>query len=241
MIAKNIKGKSFGGCVRYVMNESAELLEAEGVFADSAESIIRSFALQRAARSEIKQPVGHIPIAFSPEDSPRLTDDFMLQLAQEYMSEMGIANTQYIIVRHHNTDHDHLHIVYNRINNDYKRNVEVCKLLKDRHKLTYGKGKVKVKREKLNNPDKIKYEIYDTIAAKLPTCNSYKELEKRLYKTGIAIQYKYRSGGEKSEKNIQGVSFEKGGIAFKGSEIDRKFSHANLKKVMDSNMAELLK
>ncbi|MFV0418246.1 MAG: hypothetical protein ACK5KT_05905 [Dysgonomonas sp.] len=35
MIAKNIKGKSFNGCVNYVMNDTAELLEAEGVFADS--------------------------------------------------------------------------------------------------------------------------------------------------------------------------------------------------------------
>ncbi len=33
MIAKNIKGKSFKGCVSYVMNDTASLLEAEGVLA----------------------------------------------------------------------------------------------------------------------------------------------------------------------------------------------------------------
>ncbi|WP_446785872.1 hypothetical protein [Macellibacteroides fermentans] len=32
MIAKNIKGKSFKGCVSYVMHEGATLLEAEGVW-----------------------------------------------------------------------------------------------------------------------------------------------------------------------------------------------------------------
>lgn len=110
MIAKNIKGKSFKGCVRYVLNDSHELLEAEGVFADSAKSMIRSFAMQRSGRKEIKQPVGHIPISFSPEDSHRLTYNFMLQLAREYMEEMGIKNTQYIIVRHHNTENEHLHV-----------------------------------------------------------------------------------------------------------------------------------
>ena len=68
--------------------------------------------MQRSGRKEIKQPVGHIPIAFSPEDKERMTDDFMVKLAKEYMQEMGIRNTQYIIVRHHNTENPYLHIVY---------------------------------------------------------------------------------------------------------------------------------
>ena len=148
MIAKNIKGKSFKGCVNYVINDTAELLEVEGVFADSTKSMIRSFAMQRSGRKEIKQPVGHIPISFAPEDRARMTNGFMLQLAKGYMQEMGIKNTQYIIVRHHNTDNEHLHIVYNRIDNnlklisvnqDYKRNIKVCKKLKDKYNLTYGK------------------------------------------------------------------------------------------------------
>jgi hypothetical protein len=40
MIAKNIKGKSFKGCVSYVMNDTAELLEAEGVLADTTKAIL---------------------------------------------------------------------------------------------------------------------------------------------------------------------------------------------------------
>lgn len=102
MIAKNIKGKGFAGCVRYVLNDKHELLEAEGVLADSAESIIRSFAMQHSMRGEITKPVGHIPISFAPEDKHKMTNEFMLQLAKEYMQEMGIRNTQYIVVRHHN-------------------------------------------------------------------------------------------------------------------------------------------
>lgn len=120
MIAKNIKGKSFKGCVSYVMNDTAELLKAEGVFADNIKDMIRSFAMQRSGRKEVKQPVGHIPMSFAPEDKARMTNDFMLQLAKEYMRGMEVKNTQYIIVRHHNTDNEHLHIVYNRIDNNLK-------------------------------------------------------------------------------------------------------------------------
>ena len=243
MITKNIKGKSFKGCVRYVMNETAELLEAEGVLAGNKEEIIRSFAMQRSGRRDIKQPVGHIPISFAPEDKERMTDDFMIQLAKEYMEEMDIRNTQYIIVRHHNADNEHLHIVYNRIDNnlnlisvnyDYKRNIKVCKKLKDRHKLTYGEGKDRVKREKLRTPDSVKYLLYDIIKAILPYCTSGKEFQGYLQSKGINVEFKHkRTTGE-----IEGISFRYDEVAFKGSQIDRKFSYGNLKKEFEKNLRE---
>lgn len=240
MIAKNIKGKSFKGCVSYVMNDMATILEAEGIWADNTKNIIRSFAMQRSDRKEIKQPVGHIPISFSPEDKDRMTNEFMVQLAKEYMQEMGIKNTQYIIVRHDNTENPHLHIVYNRINNDlklisvnhdYKRNVKVCKNLKDKYNLTYGKGKEKVKREKLDNPDKVKYKIHDVIKTVLPYCKTPNELKSILNQVGIETEFKLkRTTGE-----IEGISFRYENIAFKGSQIDRKFSYGNLEKEFVKN------
>lgn len=244
MIAKNIKGKSFKGCVNYVMNDTAELLEAEGVFANNAKDMIRSFAMQRSGRKEIKQPVGHIPISFAPEDKHRMTNEFMMQLAKEYMQEMGIENTQYIIVRHHNTDNDHLHIIYNRINNDlklisvnqdYKRNIKTCKKIKDKYNLTYGKGKEKVKREKLDNPDKAKYYIHDAIKAVFPSCKVPADLRFALKEYGIEIEYKFR----RTTKEIEGVSFSYNNISFKGSQIDRKFSFGNLKKEFQKNIERL--
>lgn len=244
MIAKNIKGKSFKGCVNYVMNDTAELLEAEGVFADNTKSMIRSFAMQRSGRKEVKQPVGHIPISFAPEDKGRMTNDFMLQLAKEYMQEMGIKDTQYIIVRHHNTDNEHLHIVYNRIdndlklisvNNDYKRNIKVCEKLKDKYDLTYGKGKEKVKREKLNNPDKVKYYIHDAIKTVLSDCKNPADLRFELLKFGINLEYKLK----RTTREIEGVSFKYDNICFKGSEIDRKFSFGNLQKAFRENISIL--
>ncbi len=246
MIAKNIKGKSFKGCVSYVMNETAELLEVEGVWADNAKDMIRSFAMQRSGRKEIKQPVGHIPMSFAPEDKARMTDDFMLQLAKEYMQEMGIKNTQYIIVRHHNSENEHLHIVYNRIdnnlklisvNNDYKRNIKVCKKLKDKYNLTYGEGKDRVKREKLNDPDKVKYYIYDAIKTVLPDCKTPADLRLNLLKFGIELEYKLR----RTTRELEGVSFRYENIAFKGSQIDRKFSFGNLKKELEKNIEEAKK
>ncbi len=243
MIAKNIKGKSFKGCVSYVMNDTAKLLKAEGVLAGTKQDIIRSFAMQRSGRKEIKQPVGHIPLSFAPEDKERMTNDFMVQLAKEYMEEMGIRNTQYIIVRHHNADNEHIHIVYNRIDNnlklisvnhDYKRNVKACKKLKDRHGLTYGKDKERVKREKLRNPDKAKYYIHDAIKSVLPDCKTPNDLRYNLQKFGIELEYKHK----RTSSEIEGVSFRYGNVSFKGSEVDRKYSFGNIKKELDKNIEE---
>jgi hypothetical protein len=165
----------------------------------------------------------------------------MIKLAKEYMREMGIKNTQYMIVRHHNTDNEHLHIVYNRIdndlklisvNNDYKRNIKTCKKLKDKYNLTYGKGKEKVKREKLDNPDKVKYYIHDAIKSVLPKCTVPAHLRWELQDYGIELEYKFK----RTTKEIEGVSFSYNNIAFKGSDIDRKFSFGNLKKEFEKNL-----
>ena len=118
MIGKIKKGSGFKGCVNYVLSkEQAALLHAEGVLTESNRDIIRSFILQAGMNPDLKKPVGHIALSYSPVDAPKLTDGKMIQLAQEYMREMKITDTQYIIVRHQDREHPHVHIVFNRIDN----------------------------------------------------------------------------------------------------------------------------
>ena len=237
MIAKNIKGTSFAGCINYVMKEGAEMLKSEGVMTIDNDSIINSFEFQSHCRGEIKSPVGHIPISFAPEDKERMSNGFMVQLAEEYMKNMGIKDTQYIIIRHHDNDNEHIHIVYNRIDNnkklisdknDFKRNVTTCKRLKDKYNLTYGKGKDRVKRERLKGADKTKYEIYDAIKSEITRSHSFNELIERLNSRGVKTELKYRRNSD----DIQGISFSKDEHKFKGSEIDRKYSYNNILKIL---------
>ena len=158
MIGKIKKGSGFKGCVNYVLGkEQAALLHAEGVLTESNRDIIRSFILQAGMNPDLKKPVGHIALSYSPVDAPKLTDGKMIQLAQEYMREMKITDTQYIIVRHQNREHPHVHIVFNRIDNNGKtisdrndmyRNEQVCKKLKAKHGLYFAKGKEHVKQHR---------------------------------------------------------------------------------------------
>ena len=105
MIGKLKKGSSFGGCIRYVTGkDEAKILASDGVLLGTNAEITQSFKLQRHLNPRIKKPVGHIALSFKPEDKPRLTDEFMTKIALEYMQMMCITDTQFIIVRHHNTE-----------------------------------------------------------------------------------------------------------------------------------------
>ena len=109
MIAKIITGKLFGGAVRYLTEKSgyARMLDSDGIDTRSIKDMIGSFNFQRKARPEKAQVVGHISLSFHKNDAPRLTDGFMTELAREYMERMGITDTQYMIVRHTDTNHPH--------------------------------------------------------------------------------------------------------------------------------------
>ena len=61
-------------------------------------------------RKPIKDPVGHISLDFHPKDKAKMTDELMAEIAQDYMNQMGLANTPFIVVRHYDKEHPHCHI-----------------------------------------------------------------------------------------------------------------------------------
>lgn len=234
MIGKIKKGKSFGGCIRYVMGkDNAEIIASDGVLLGSNREMIDSFNCQCLLNPKIKQPLGHIALSFKPEDAPRLSDEFMAKIALEYMDLMGIKNTQFILGRHHNTDNPHCHLVYNRINydgkvissqNDFKRNEIATKKLKDKYRLTYAEDKSKTNVKKLHDPERVKYEIHNAVKAALKRSRTWWDLGSQLQKQGIGMTFKINRRTGKNE----GLSFTKDGYTFKASDVSRQFSYSKL-------------
>ena len=233
MIGKVISAGSFGGTVGYVMKEQSRVLEARGVEPPGVREMVEDFEDQARLNPRLKQNVGHISLSFSPEDAPRMTDPLMTQIAKEYMQKMGITDTQYLLVRHLDQPHPHCHLVYNRVGNHGQtisdrnikiRNAKVCRELTEKHGLYLAPGKANVRRERLREPDKIRYEIYDAIKGCLPKCKSWNELEGKLKEQGVGICYKYCGNTDRK----QGVLFSKNGFEFSGSKIDWAFSFSKL-------------
>ena len=230
MIGKLKKGSSFGGCIRYVTGkDEAKILASDGVLLGTNAEITQSFELQRQLNPRIKKPVGHIALSFK-----RLTDEFMAKIALEYMQMMGITDTQFIIVRHHNTDNPHCHIVYNRINNeskllsdrnDYRRNEQVTKALKSKYGLTYGTDKSKTNTRKLRNAERAKYEIHNAVKGALKAADSWHKFKNELAKRGVCLEFVYK---DKERTKVQGIRFCKDGYSFKGTQISRDYSFGKL-------------
>jgi hypothetical protein len=234
MIAKIIQGQGFRGVVGYVLEkEKASLLYAEGIRLKDKESIVKSFVAQQKLNPKIAKPVAHISLDFSVQDKYRRTDQFMVGMAKEYMGTMGYRDTQYIIVRHQDTDHPHIHIVINRIDNNGKRisdqneklrNTRVCIELTKKYGLYIASGKENVKENRLKEPDKTKYKIYHTLKSAIPNCRNWKELKSELLKSGISTEFRKNGNTDK----IQGVRFGKNGYEFNGSKIDRACSYSKI-------------
>ena len=239
MIGKVITGRSFGGCIRYVLQkQDALILEAAGVRVQETNQTINDFNLQRKYNPNLGQAVGHIALSWSMNDLPKLNDEVMVNMAKEYLQKMKIQDTQYLIVKHQDRDHPHIHIVYNRVDNNGKtiadnfqkqRNVKVCKDMTLKHGLYMSPGKEQVNRKQLKGQDKIKYELFDAIKSASKKVKTLNELKQVLTKQGIGMLYKYKSG----TNEIQGISFSKGEYKFKGSEIDRSLSYAKLSQAIE--------
>ena len=234
MIAKIVQGRGFRGVVNYVLDKDhSQLLYAEGVRLKDKESIIQSFVVQQKLNPKIVKPVAHISLDFSVQDKDRLSDQFMAGMALEYMESMGYRDTQYIIARHHDTDHPHVHIVINRIDNNGKRisdqneklrNTRVCMELTKKYGLYIASGKENVKEHRLKEPDKTKYEIYHALQSAISKCRNWQELKAELLKSGIKTELRNNGTTDK----IQGVRFGKNGYEFNGSKIDRSCSYSKI-------------
>ncbi len=233
MVGKVISASSFSGTVGYVMKEESRILEAEGIMPPEVKDMVQDFKDQTLLNPRLKNNVGHISLSFSPKDAPRMTDALMTQIAKEYMQKMGITDTQYLLVRHLDQPHPHCHLVYNRVGNNGQtisdrnikiRNAKVCRELTEKYGLYLAPGKDDVRRERLREPDKTRYEIHDAIKGCLPKSKSWNELEGKLKEQGIGVRYKYCGNTDRK----QGILFSKNGFEFSGSKIDRAFSFTKL-------------
>jgi hypothetical protein len=241
MMGKVMTGRSFGGCVRYNLQKpDAILLDSQGLREDDMQMIIDDFNLQRKLNAGLGKAVGHIALSWSVEDKKRLSSDNMAEVARLYMQQMGITDTQYLIVQHNDRPHPHLHIVYNRVDDFGKtisdqfqkqRNAKVCKDITLTYGYHYAGGKEKVNRERLNGADALKYELYDQITQAVGRAKNWHQLKQFLDKQGISTLFKYKSG----TKEIQGVSFSKYNVQMKGSQIDRSLSYSSINKQLILN------
>src|SRR5262249_49302650 len=102
--------------------------------------LAREFEAVRQQRPDVAKPVEHVSLSFARSDPPLLNEE-MARVADEYFNRRvhNADRVQYVVVRHHDKDHQHCHILLNRVRTDgtlvpqqyreYLRSREICRAL----------------------------------------------------------------------------------------------------------------
>ena len=120
MIAKVRKGDNFRQLQQYLTRDNrGSVLELRGLSSDAPEAAAGEMEIAASESRRVKNPAMHISVSYSTDD-PAPTDAEMRADAAEVLKSLGLEKNQAVVVRHHDTDHQHFHITVNRVGPDGK-------------------------------------------------------------------------------------------------------------------------
>lgn len=213
----------------------------------NARELAREFGNGRTLNTDLERAVYHVSL--SVRDHERLSNAQWQDVAQKYLRGMGFDPThnQYVLIRHNDTpNHDHVHIVANRIRMDngktvsdsrnYDRSADVIKGLEREYRLTNDARRpheVKeraITREQGRNLERtgeipIKTQLQEIVkeaARDKPTMSLFLD---RLKAAGVDVRCNVQSTGR-----VAGISYELDGVAVKGSQLGKNYSWDGLQK-----------
>jgi len=257
MISKISIGSGIGGCLDYLMNEKKGpvVLVAQGM-SDTKKKAKADFRAWASINPKLTKNVLHIPLSFSPADKQKLISDPHLKekIISRYVELMskqgyGLNKSQYIAIEHHDTKHPHIHLVFNRIDENGKtikdgfialNSKKVCKQITKEFDLTLAESKSKTINKDLQyGKEKLKTEIYQTLFD-LKLRNKYvslNDIEKKLSEKNIELQLIIDDNGIVYGSYYTQKIGEKT-IKIKTSSIDKDLT---LKKLVESHRLHLIR
>ena len=240
-------GKSFKNRVDYILKDDHDFI-CSNMASDynNVSDLTDEFKIVSSFRQDIKKPVFHAFLSLPKNE--HLTDERWQEIAKDYLKEMNIdiEKHQYICVRHNDTDKEHIHIVANRVGLDGSvwlgqhsafNTIAACERLEIKHGLTITKG-LQGQKSDVSAPTKAEIEqalrtgekparivLQNALQAALVGKPDLSTFVERLQAVGIEPRFNVAS----STGNVAGVSFSVNDIAFKGSQLGKKYSWNTIK------------
>lgn len=113
MIGKQEKGRSFRGCLKYVFEKEGAQFLGGNMLGDPIDELAAEFNAIRRLNPGLEVAVYHAMLSVPAHE--RRTDEQWLAISLSYLQEMGFGDSQFVAVRHVDQEHDHIHIVANRV------------------------------------------------------------------------------------------------------------------------------
>jgi hypothetical protein len=137
VIPKLTSQRDFSVLCDYVFKEGAQRITGN-MMGRCPKTLFKEFSAIRQLRREIRTPAWHISL--SAPSGERLTDRQWKAIVRYFFQEMELdtSNHQFFVMRHTDTEHEHIHAVVNKIGfdlsiyhsrNDRWKSIEVCKLI----------------------------------------------------------------------------------------------------------------
>lgn len=250
MTGNQIKGKGFRGALRYNLEKVekgvAEILD-HSFISTSEKTIMKEIQMVRVQRPNLQKYFYHTSINFPPgEDLP---NDKMKQIGLDYLQANGFNQHQYIMFRHYDADHPHLHILVNRIgydgkvlsdSNDYARSEKVLRDLEKKYNLTRVPSSKEAKvraitkdelemMKRTNAPSqKLKLQVIIQKILQDKTRLTTEQFIKALQKHKINVLFNEASTGY-----VSGISYSYEGLTITGAKLGNDFKWASIKSSID--------
>jgi len=221
LIHKIMKGGYFKGALRYVLDPNKGLLIG-GTFGSHQSPSQIAQEMREVAGERLRKPVFHAVLSLRPGES--LTNDHWNEVARRYLAALGYDDSPYVLVRHTNREHDHVHIIASRVRYDGS-------VVSDRQDRFKGLAAVReISREQglslgaSSGRSVLADEIRTLIRRAAEGKPSVATFLSRLEGSGVRVTAHISPRAKK----VQGLSFHLDGTTFKGSQLGRELSWSGL-------------
>jgi hypothetical protein len=197
MIGKIIIGKSFRGCISYCLEkDQSAVLEQQLCFGDKRE-IIQQFNEVRQLNERVAKPVMHITLSLVPGE--RLLEKEVHRLLDNAARDLGYEKNQWIAIAHHDTSHQHFHIVVNRIgfdgktlsdSNNYKKIAGLCRRMEKElglQEVQSPRRFLPAEQRKIPRSDQRKEKLRQVVIKSLQKARDYMDFETRVKAAGYEV------------------------------------------------------
>jgi hypothetical protein len=254
VIAKLIKGSGFRGALAYLLDgpkgtkRAGARIVGGNMAGNDARQLAREFGALRKLRPSLGKAVCHASLSLAPEDRS-IDDRELAYIAQRFMVAMGFQECPFVVVRHEDTKHQHIHIVASRIttggqvvsdSRDYERAEKALRELEAMYLLhspsqslnTRKAGTHAASKQQPNGGNTMKNELRAAIDEAVRAGNGIKGLWTTCEARGVK-PVPYISG-----KRVCGFAFVKDGVRVKGSSLGPLYTWNALRQRFDYDEAE---
>lgn len=176
--------------------DRAEVLAYNKCFGNKYELAEQFNEVARLSK-RVEKPVLHLSLSLPPGE--QLNRNQLIEAGQELAKEFGVADNQYLIIQHKDTDRQHIHLVANRVgyqgkaattSNNYLKMDRLCRRLEKEYKLkeVLSARRFLSKEQRLiPRHDRRKEKMKNDISQSLKKAKDYDEFAKRMQLLGYQI------------------------------------------------------